>query len=99
MFLLSTLLLPTTPVSSAPPSLSNLHTSTAPAPAEPIYDNSHAAHLHNPSRASTYEITLDAVRRYGVLDAVISALTSPIPYGEDGEVLDPDVDFEEKGVR
>lgn len=99
MFLLSTLLLPTTPVSSAPPANPNLHTPTAPAPAEPIYDNSHAAHLHNPARTSTSETTLDAVRVHGIVDAVISALTSPVPYGEDGDVLDSDVDFEEKGVR
>ncbi|KAF9458688.1 nucleotide exchange factor Fes1-domain-containing protein [Collybia nuda] len=99
MFLLGTLLLPTTPMSTAPASLPNLHTPTSPVAAAPIHDNSHAAHLHNPTRTSTSEITLDAVRDHGVVDAVISALTNPVPYGEDGDILDPDVDFEEKGIR
>lgn len=98
MFLLSSLLLPTTPVPSAPHA-DSLHTPTSPAPAEPIYDNSHAAHLHNPARTSTSETTLEAVQTHGIVDAVISALANPTPYGEDGDLVDPDVDFEEKGVR
>jgi hsp70-interacting protein len=34
-----------------------------------------------------------------MLDAVVSALVSPVPYGEDGENAGPDADFEEKAVQ
>ncbi|KAF8154170.1 nucleotide exchange factor Fes1-domain-containing protein [Crassisporium funariophilum] len=75
-------------------------TRPAPAPnADPIHANSHAAHLHNPSRTSTSELTLHAFREHNVLDAIISAITSPLPHGEDGENTEADVDFEEKALR
>ena len=66
---------------------------------QPIHANSHTAHLVNPERTSTSPQTLQAFQKYGILDAVISVLVNPVPYGEDGDQEGPDTDFEEKGVR
>jgi hsp70-interacting protein len=66
---------------------------------QPIYPNSHAAHLQDPSRTSTSELTLNAFRHYHLQEAIISAVTSPLPYGDDGEHTEADLDFEEKVVR
>ncbi|KAH0591228.1 Hsp70 nucleotide exchange factor FES1 [Termitomyces sp. J132] len=90
IFLLSTLLLPTTSASSA--------ISSAPIH-EPLHDNSHAAHISNPERASTSTLTASALQTHGILNALVQALTSPLPYGEDGDVVEPDVTFEETGIR
>ncbi|KAG6879213.1 hypothetical protein C0992_004355 [Termitomyces sp. T32_za158] len=90
VFLLSTLLLPTAPVSST--------ASTAPIH-EPIHANSHAAHASNPDRASTSALTASALQAHGVINALVQALTNPLPYGEDGDMVEPDVAFEETCVR
>ena len=83
-----------------PPSTDILTTDTRPAPtAEPIHANSHAAHLQDPSRTSTSNLTLEAFRKHHLLETIISAVTSPLPYGEDGEHTEADVDFEEKALR
>lgn len=66
---------------------------------DPVFANSHAANLHNPSRTSTSELTLSALQDYSILDTVISSLVTPLPYGEDGENDGPDADFEEKAVQ
>jgi len=102
LFLLNTLLLPTMsamPTSTTP---SNLHAPTSP-PSEgqqtPIHPNSHAAHLHDPSRASTSQLTLDAFKEHGITGAVVDALTNPLPCGEDGEIEGGDVKVEEHGAR
>lgn len=99
LFLLNTLLLPT----SAPDAPSNFHTpDSAPsteAQQNPIYPNSHAAHLHNPLRASTSRLTLDAFKEHGITGAVVDALTNPLPCGEDGEDEEGDMEVEENGVR
>jgi hypothetical protein len=71
---------------------------TAPS-SDPIHANSHAAYLHNPSRSDTSTLTLAAFRSHSVLDAIISAVISPLPYGEDGENTEADIDFEEKAIQ
>jgi hsp70-interacting protein len=96
LFLYNTLL-PTTPSGSS----SGDHTSSS-HPAEgqnPIHPNSHAAHLYNPSRASTSQLTLDAFKGHGITSTVITALTNPLPCGEDGEDEGGDVEVKEHGVR
>ncbi|KAF9452832.1 Fes1-domain-containing protein [Macrolepiota fuliginosa MF-IS2] len=65
----------------------------------PIHDNSHAAHLKDPSRSDTSGISLEAFKTYGIIGAVVSAVTSPLPYGEDGDNDKPDTDFEEKSMH
>ncbi|GLB44506.1 putative nucleotide exchange factor Fes1 [Lyophyllum shimeji] len=99
IFLLNTLLLPSTPM---PPSSSsaladNLHTPDS--QQQPVHDNSHAAYIHDPSRADTSPPTRRALREKGVLAAVVSALTTPVPSGEDGDVVEVDATFEETCVR
>jgi hsp70-interacting protein len=103
LFLLNTLLLPTTSTSTSSSSEvpSNLQTPNSPPEGQqnPIYPNSHAAHLYNPSRASTSQLTLDAFREHGITGAVVDVLTNPLPCGEDGEDEGGDVEVEENGVR
>ncbi|KAF8999866.1 nucleotide exchange factor Fes1-domain-containing protein [Cyathus striatus] len=91
IFLLSTLLIPG-------PAVPALHTPDEPTP-EPIHDNSHAPHLKDPSRTNTSPLTFRAFHKHGIVDAVISAVTSPLPHGVDGENTEADADFEEKAVR
>ncbi|KAG6914159.1 hypothetical protein DXG01_002011 [Tephrocybe rancida] len=88
VFLLGALLLPSTPPA---PSSSSL--------AEPIHDNSHAAYISNPDRASTSALTMSGLETHGVLQALAQALANPLPYGEDGDAIEPDVAFEETSVR
>ncbi|TFK36602.1 armadillo-type protein [Crucibulum laeve] len=86
--------------SGAPQSVApTLHAPSLPSAPDPIHANSHAAHLYDPSRTSTSELTLTAFKAHGILDAVVSAVNSPLPYGEDGDNTDADADFEEKAVR
>lgn len=66
---------------------------------DPIFANSHASHLRNPNRSNTSQPTLVAFREHGLLDAVISAVTNPVPYGDDGENTASDADFEEKSMQ
>ena len=74
-------------------------TARPPAEQQPIYPNSHAANLQDPSRTSTSELTLSAFHQYHLQEAIIFAVTSPLPYGDDGEHTEADLDFEEKAVR
>ncbi|KDR78336.1 hypothetical protein GALMADRAFT_245459 [Galerina marginata CBS 339.88] len=119
VFLLSSLLTPSTAVTSeaAPPDAlriagnADASSSGSEAPNilspdqrpaatnDPIFANSHSAHLHNPSRHNTAQLTLAAFRKYNIMDAVISGLTSPLPHGNDGENTEADADFEEKAIH
>ncbi|KAG5650206.1 hypothetical protein H0H81_000307 [Sphagnurus paluster] len=96
IFLLGTLLLPTAPSSSSASSSNpeNLHGAS-----QPVHDNSHAAHIHDPTRPQTSALAAAGVHTHGILEAVVQALVSPLPYGEDGDVVEPDVQFEETSVR
>ena len=85
-FLLNTLILSTQP--SDTPTNENI-----------IHPNSHASMLSDPLSTSTTQLTLQAFRTHGLLEAVINALVHPTPYGPDGEEVEPDGDFEEKAVR
>jgi len=93
VFLLNTLLIPTT--STASESSSSLHTPDQ----QPIHPNSHALNLTNPSRTSTSPFALQALDSHKLLDTVIEGIINPYPYGEDGESEEADADFEEKSVR
>jgi len=103
VFLLATLLLPTTPPEPHPGThRPGLHAPSAPPPErpqDPVHDNSHAVYIKDPSRSNTSEPTLAAFRDHVLLDAVISALTDPVPYGEDGDVQEADPTFEEQAIR
>lgn len=68
------------------------------APSEPVHPNSHAAMLANPSSFSTSPATLKALEEHGLLQALVSAVTSPTPHGVDGE-HEGDADFDEKVMR
>nr|GAT55207.1 predicted protein [Mycena chlorophos] len=96
LFLLSTLLIPNSSVSSSTSHTGS--TSVRPRDADPVHPNSHAAALRTPSRVDTAVPTLEALHSHGILDAVVSGLTNPVPSGPDGDVPGPDADFEEKGV-
>ncbi|KAF8192808.1 nucleotide exchange factor Fes1-domain-containing protein [Mycena galopus ATCC 62051] len=86
LFLLSSLVIP---VATVAPSSGTR---------DPIHANSHAASLADPSRTDTAAPTLQALTAYGILDAIVTGLAQPVPSGNDGDVLGPDADFEEKGV-
>ncbi|KAG1721961.1 armadillo-type protein [Suillus lakei] len=103
-FLLNTLLLPTSSPSSA-----NLQSNMSLPSSNnaPVHANSHASMLSDPSSVSTCGITLAALQSANIeggvgegslLDALISALTEPVPFGPDGE-NDKDDEFQENIVR
>lgn len=99
-FLLNSLLTPTsedrlnTPDSVHTPSSTNA----------PVHPNSHASILSNPSSASTSPTTMAALQREtpldgsSLLDALISALVEPVPFGSDGE-SEKDAEFQDNIVR
>ena len=70
----------------------------------PVHPNSHASMLSNPSSTSTCSITLAALQNEStsegssLRDALVSALTEPVPFGPDGE-RDNDVEFQENIIR
>ncbi|KAG0706248.1 armadillo-type protein [Suillus ampliporus] len=70
----------------------------------PVHPNSHASMLSNPSSISTWSITLAALQNEStsegssLLDALVSALTEPVPFGPDGE-KDKDEEFQENIIR
>ncbi|KAH7924195.1 Fes1-domain-containing protein [Leucogyrophana mollusca] len=100
-FLLNTLLVPT---SDLPDSASSPDIHTPSSAAAPVHANSHASMLSDPDSVSTSGPTLQAliaentVEGSSLLDAVISALSEPVPFGPDGE-SERDVDFEDNVVR
>ncbi|KAG1856728.1 hypothetical protein F4604DRAFT_1797589, partial [Suillus subluteus] len=69
--------------------------------------NSHTSMLSNPLSVSTSALTLAAIQEEGedseeealfLLDALITALIEPVPFGVDGE-MDKDDEFPENIVR
>ena len=98
-FLINTLLIPTSRDTSAAPA--DVHTpSSANAP---IHPNSHASMLSDPASASTSPTAMEALQSKSahdstLLDALISALVEPVPFGADGE-NERDVEFQENVVR
>ncbi|KAF9562884.1 Fes1-domain-containing protein [Agrocybe pediades] len=119
VFLLGTLLLPSSNVTNEPAPTTALRIAddpnaapsgsaapniltpdTRPAPVdEPIHANSHAGQLQHPSRNNTSKPTLKAFAEYNLLDSVISSVTLPMPYGNDGEHVEADADYEEKALH
>ena len=93
-FLLNTLLIQDDSGLSGTPS--NLRTPDS--SAAPVHPNSHASMVSDPSSTVTSQLAVKALEDRGILQALFRALTSPVPYGPDGE-LDGDADFEEKIVR
>jgi len=102
-FLLNTLLLSTSPPSSQANLQPNISLPTSQNAPPPIHANSHASMLSDPSSVSTSALTLAAIQEEGeqggsLLDALISALIEPVPFGVDGEI-DKDDEFQENIVR
>ncbi|KAG2151100.1 armadillo-type protein [Suillus bovinus] len=101
-FLLNTLLLPTSSSSEVnlQPNMSLPTSENAP---PQVHANSHASMLSDPSSVSTSALTLAVIQNEGeqggsLLDALISALIEPVPFGVDGE-MDKDDEFQENIVR
>lgn len=70
----------------------------APAQADPVHPNSHAAMMADPGAFATSAATRAALEQRGLLDALVDALVRPVPHGPDGERLG-DAEFEEKLVQ
>lgn len=99
-FLINTLLIPTSGEASSIPA--GVH---APSSANaPVHPNSHASMLSDPSSVSTSPTVVEALQKdkaadgSSPLDALISALVEPVPFGPDGE-NERDADFQENVVR
>ncbi|KAF9055362.1 Fes1-domain-containing protein [Hymenopellis radicata] len=90
-FLLNTLLTPTDG-----PSTSESGSSVHGGQQQPVHMNSHAANLLDPSRTKTSTFAIKAIADHNILPVVVDGLTQPLPYGEDGDVEEPDADLEEK---
>jgi len=54
--------------------------------------------ISDPTSTMTSQLAVKALEECGLLHTLIRALTTPIPYGQDGE-SEGDADFEEKTVR
>lgn len=67
-------------------------------PSVPVHPNSHAVMVSDPSSTMTSQFAVEALEKRGLLQALVRALTAPVPYGQDGE-SESDADFEEKVVR
>ncbi|KIY74069.1 Fes1-domain-containing protein [Cylindrobasidium torrendii FP15055 ss-10] len=65
---------------------------------QPVHSNSHAANISDPSRTDTSTSTVNAMTEHNILSTVVDGLIKPLPYGEDGDVEEPDADLEEKLV-
>ncbi|KAF9646148.1 nucleotide exchange factors-like protein [Thelephora ganbajun] len=93
-FLLNTLMIQSD--SGVPGTPSNLR---APGSSSaPVHPNSHASMVSDPSSTMTSKFAVKALEDRGLLQALVRALTAPVPYGQDGE-LEGDADFEERVVR
>lgn len=99
-FLLNTLLMPTTVETFDAPS--RMHTPLG--ANAPVHPNSHASMASDPESASTTTATMEALQKEcesegsSLMDALISALADPVPFGADGE-WDKDAEFQENIVR
>ncbi|GJE88989.1 nucleotide exchange factors-like protein [Phanerochaete sordida] len=104
-FLLNALLIPSVPEAprANPPNPraagATLHGADADAPAhaDPVHPNSHAA-MADPGAFATSAATRAALEQRGLLGALVDALVRPVPHGPDGERLG-DAEFEEKLVH
>ena len=70
-------------------------TSNLPTPGSssaPAHPNSHASMVSDPSSTRSSQFAVKALEDRGLLQALVSSLTSPVPHGE----LDGDPDFEEQ---
>ncbi|KAG2344621.1 hypothetical protein BDR05DRAFT_170007 [Suillus weaverae] len=99
-FLLNTHLLPSSSQVNLQPNMTLPTSETAP---PTIHANSHASMLSDPSSVSTSALTLAAIQEEGeeggsLLDALISALVEPVPFGVDGEI-EKDEEFQESVVK
>lgn len=103
-FLLNTLLLPASPSSSQVNLQPNMSLPTSETAPPQIHANSHASMLSDPSSVSTSALTLAAIQEgeeegsLSLLDALISTLIEPVPFGVDGE-MEKDDEFQENVVR
>ncbi|KIJ61201.1 hypothetical protein HYDPIDRAFT_31504 [Hydnomerulius pinastri MD-312] len=99
-FLLNTLLVPTSDERLHTPDAVHTPSSSS----APVHPNSHASMLSDPSSTSTSAMTMEALQcesapeGSSLLDAFISALVEPVPFGPDGE-SEKDVEFQENIVR
>jgi len=98
VFLLNTLLTPSTSSSSGDPSGGPAIHSSATAD-QPVHPNSHASMMTAPSSTATSASTFQSVQEHGLLSAVVSSIVDPVPYGEDADQTDADPDYEEKAIR
>ncbi|KZT21283.1 Fes1-domain-containing protein [Neolentinus lepideus HHB14362 ss-1] len=80
----------------SPSTYTSLHTPDS--PSAPVHPNSHATLQFDPMSMDTSSPTFDALHSKGLLSTLINGLTSPVPYGEDGE-MEGDIDFAEQVVR
>lgn len=99
-FLVNTLLTPTSEeISSTPASVHTPSSASA-----PVHPNSHASMLSDPASVSTCRPAMEALQRgsasdgSSLLDALVSAMVEPVPFGADGE-NERDVEFQENVVR
>lgn len=104
-FLLNTLLIATSMSSSQVNLQPNMSLPTSETAPPQIHANSHASMLSDPSSVSTSALTLAAIQEEGeeegslsLLDALISTLIEPVPFGVDGE-MEKDDEFQENVVR
>lgn len=65
---------------------------------DPVHNNSHAANLRDASRAQTSALTMEALSKHKILDAIITSVVTPLPHGEDGENTEADHDYDEKAM-
>lgn len=99
-FLINILLTPTSGETSS--TSASVHTSSS--TNAPVHPNSHASMLSDPASVSTSRTTMEALKSNSasdassLLDALISALVEPIPFGADGD-NERDVEFQENVVR
>ncbi|KAL4077495.1 armadillo-type protein [Scleroderma citrinum] len=100
VFLLNSLLMPTCGETvNASAQIHTPHSANA-----PVYPNSHASMVSDPESVSTTTATMEALRwesrtdSSSLMDALVSALVDPVPFGPDGE-CEKDTEFQENLVR
>jgi len=86
-------------VSNQAPSRNDINITTPDVAPTPIHPNSHAANLKDPLRIATSELTLNAMREHHIAENVVDSIVNPLPYGEDGNNLYADLDYETKAMN